>query len=566
MTYRIIAVEGKDNRAAFDEALRDPLFEVVFAASVADGLARMPGAEVVLARTADPDHACPELVSMAQSQNPPPAVLVVTEDPKHAVECVTSGAADFIILPATAEEIRRAVVRSAEERQLRLDAARLHDEVQEKSRLLKNAEDRMARRDEILEQKVEKGTQAVLESELRYRELFNLANDAIFTTEADTGRIIDANLEAERLTGYSIEELLSMHVADLHPEDERARATEFEHRMAVGGHGHGLTTDLTFLTRDGTRIILSVSGSMLDLFGQKIIYRICRDVTDVRRMELELKEYTRELQLRFDEKKRALLDSQGQLVQAEKMAALGNLVAGIAHEINTPLASINSNNDIFSLTMGKVQQLLRDHVPSDILKEGGDFAEILSMIDDAIRTNRMACERIVKIVRSLRNFARLDEAERKKADIHEGIESTLTLVSHELKRRIKVTKEYGAIPEIECYPNQLNQVFMNILVNASQAIEGQGEIRIRTWEQDDSVHIAFTDSGKGIPPEILPKVFDPGFTTKKAGVGTGLGLSICYRIIQDHNGRIEVESEVGRGTTFMIILPISRPAERTSNG
>jgi signal transduction histidine kinase len=162
----------------------------------------------------------------------------------------------------------------------------------------------------------------------------------------------------------------------------------------------------------------------------------------------------------------------------------------------------------------------------------------------------------------LRNFARLDEAERKKADLHEGIESTLTLVAHELKGRVTVIKDFGDIPEIECYPNQLNQVFMNMLINASQAIEGEGEIRIRTWQQDGTIRIAISDSGKGIPPEFQSKVFDPGFTTKRAGLGTGLGLSICLKIVEDHGGRIELESNVGRGTTFTIVLPLEGAAER----
>jgi signal transduction histidine kinase len=289
-------------------------------------------------------------------------------------------------------------------------------------------------------------------------------------------------------------------------------------------------------------------------------------VTRVREIEAELTRYTRALEGQYQDKTRLLLESQSQLIQAEKMAALGNLVAGIAHEINTPLGSINSNNDIFGLTLDKVRAHLAAHPPV-AGAEAEDLEEVLSIVGDAIRTNRLACERIVKIVRSLRNFARLDEAERKKADLHEGIESTLTLVAHELKRRIKVIKEFGQIPEIECYPNQLNQVFMNMLVNASQAIEGDGEIRIRTWDQEGTVRIAISDNGKGIPPEQQPRVFDPGFTTKKAGLGTGLGLSICLRIVQEHRGRIELQSEVGRGTTFTLVLPYgTQTEERKANG
>jgi signal transduction histidine kinase len=161
----------------------------------------------------------------------------------------------------------------------------------------------------------------------------------------------------------------------------------------------------------------------------------------------------------------------------------------------------------------------------------------------------------MKIVRSLKNFARLDEAERKKVDIHEGIESTLTLLQHQLKSRITIVKRFGDLPEIECFPNQLNQVFMNILVNAAQAITNRGTITVTTSKQEGAVKISISDTGVGIPPEHLSRIFDPGFTTKGVGVGTGLGLSICYKIVQDHHGTIEAESS-NTGTTFTITLPM----------
>jgi len=150
----------------------------------------------------------------------------------------------------------------------------------------------------------------------------------------------------------------------------------------------------------------------------------------------------------------------------------------------------------------------------------------------------------VNIVNSLRTFARLDKAEMDTVDIHEGIESTLTLVHHEFKRRIEVHKDFGEIPKISCYPNQLNQVFMNILVNAGQAIEDKGDIFVRTYTKNNNAIIEIKDTGKGIPEESLNRIFDPGYTTKSKGIGTGLGLSIVYQIIENHNGSIEVESEL----------------------
>jgi signal transduction histidine kinase len=237
-----------------------------------------------------------------------------------------------------------------------------------------------------------------------------------------------------------------------------------------------------------------------------------------------------------------------ELVQSDKMAALGRLVAGVAHEINTPMGAIHSNNDIMNRAVQKIRKLVG---PSP----NKELARVLSIVEEVCHNNELATDRITKIVCRLRNFARLDEADRKKADIHEGIESTLTLLRHQLKNRICIVKEFGEIPEIECLPNQLNQVFMNMLVNAAQAIKDRGTIKVKTWQQGDTVKIAISDTGVGIPHEDLPKIFEPGFTTKGVGVGTGLGLAICYKIVQDHRGTIEVQSS-NKGTTFTITLPL----------
>jgi two-component system, NtrC family, sensor kinase len=238
-----------------------------------------------------------------------------------------------------------------------------------------------------------------------------------------------------------------------------------------------------------------------------------------------------------------------QLIQSEKMAALGLLVAGVAHEINTPMGAIHSNNDVMTRAVGKVRKLLEPAPDKEVRR-------LLDILGEICRNNEVATERIMNIVRSLKNFARLDEAERKKVNIHEGIESTLSLLRHQLKNRIRMVKCFGDIPEIECYPNELNQVFMNILVNAAQAIKHRGEITVKTWREGDRVKIAISDTGVGIPPENLSKVFDPGFTTKGVGLGTGLGLSLCYKIVQDHRGTIEAESSK-QGTTFTISIPLN---------
>lgn len=280
------------------------------------------------------------------------------------------------------------------------------------------------------------------------------------------------------------------------------------------------------------------------------------DRTEQRFTALRMHNYAREL----DEVNRQMKEAQAHLVQSEKMASLGQLVAGIAHEINTPIGSINSNNDILIRSVGKMREFFNcEQCPADV-RENPDVVKLMRVLEEINHNNRIACDRIINIILSLKNFARLDEAERKRVNIHEGLDSSLVLVHHQLKNRIAVVKEYGTLPEIECSPNQLNQVFMNLLVNAAQAMPGRGTLTIRTLHLGNEIQIKIGDTGIGIPRENMRKIFDPGFTTKGVGVGTGLGLSICNKIIQGHRGRIAVESEVGRGTTFTLTLPISTSA------
>jgi signal transduction histidine kinase len=266
----------------------------------------------------------------------------------------------------------------------------------------------------------------------------------------------------------------------------------------------------------------------------------------------------------LEERERRISDLEKSLQQAERMAALGSLLAGVVHDINTPLAGISGNNGVLALAFEKVQALLKQNSQSRATGLSEDIASLAKVIEDTIRTDRLACDYIERIVSGLRNFARGDPGERRKADIHERIEIALALAAHELKHRVQVTKEFGNIPQVECYPNQLDQVFINILVNASQAISGLGEIKIRTWEEGDTVRIAISDTGCGIPPEFHSRLFESGFTTKAAG--TGLGLSICRKIITGHGGRIELKSQVGNGSTFTIVLPIRNAEEKDNNG
>lgn len=232
-----------------------------------------------------------------------------------------------------------------------------------------------------------------------------------------------------------------------------------------------------------------------------------------------------------------LKETQIQLINSEKMASLGQLVAGVAHEINTPVASIKSNNGIVAKLLSSIED-----------------ADLKEMLTDINEIDKEAVNRISNIVTSLKKFVRLDEAELQEADINKELDLTLELIRHETKNRINVVKNYGEIPTIRCFPNMLNQVFTNILVNACQAIDGQGTITITTEYKKKKLVVKIKDTGKGIPQNQLSKIFSAGFTTKGIGVGTGLGLAICSKIIEKHKGEITVTSEVGKGSEFTITI------------
>lgn len=232
-----------------------------------------------------------------------------------------------------------------------------------------------------------------------------------------------------------------------------------------------------------------------------------------------------------------LKETQLQLINSEKMASLGQLVAGVAHEINTPVASIKSNNGLLAKLIPQIQD-----------------AEIADLMQEINQIDSEAIQRISNIVVSLKKFVRLDEAELQEANINKELDLTLDLIRHETKNRIEIVKNYGDIPLIKCYPNMLNQVFTNILVNACQAIEEKGTITISTFYEAETLTVSIKDTGKGISEDEISKIFTAGFTTKGVGVGTGLGLAISAKIVEKHNGEIIVNSEVGRGSEFIITI------------
>ncbi|MDO8250355.1 MAG: ATP-binding protein [Rhodoferax sp.] len=307
-----------------------------------------------------------------------------------------------------------------------------------------------------------------------------------------------------------------------------------------------------------------------DLLEQRVLVRTA-DLNTANETLLQEKERQAILIKRLEQ-------AQNQLLQSERMASIGQLAAGVAHEINNPVGFVNSNLGSLQRYVLDMLRLLSLYEQAEGAMSGAAVHEIRQVkadIDVEFLRDDVASllaesldglKRVTRIVQDLKNFSHVDEAERQWADLEAGLESTLRVVWNELKFKVDVIKEFAGIPPIECFPFQLNQVFMNLLVNASHAIEARGTITIRTGHDDAWVWVEVQDTGRGIKPENLARIFEPFFTTKPVGQGTGLGLSLSYGIVQKHGGRIEVNSELGQGTTFKVILLKKPPVKAIAAG
>ena len=300
------------------------------------------------------------------------------------------------------------------------------------------------------------------------------------------------------------------------------------------------------------------------------------EIAERRRAEEQLAQTIVEIENAHKELKSA----QSQIIQQEKLASIGQLAAGVAHEINNPIGFVNSNLGTLKTYVLDLLHLIdafadNDHdAPEDAEKQKKRIAQVKEEIDfeflredipKLIAESADGTARVKRIVQDLRDFSRTGSAEWELADLHEGLDSTLNILNNEFKYKTVVLREYGSLPRVECILSQINQVFMNIVINATQAIPDHGQITIRSGSSKDEVWISISDNGKGISPENIAKIFDPFFTTKPVGMGAGLGLSVSHGIIKNHGGRIEVRSEMGQGTTFTIYLPIQQcPNEKAT--
>jgi PAS domain S-box-containing protein len=440
--------------------------------------------------------------------------------------------------------------------------------------------------------------EALRESESHYRSIVETASEGVWMFDADSNTTF-ANSRIAEMLGYTVEEMMTRSLFYFLDEESQEIAKTYIERRRQGIQERH---DFKFIRRDGSHLWAIVSATpMFNLQGEfEGVLRMITDISDRKNFEEALQESESQLRQKNEELAKAFQELQhthSMMVQNEKMVSLGQLVAGVAHEINNPVNFIYGNishaKDYFQDILNLIKLYQKEYpCPSQKIQyeiEGIDLDFILEDLPNLLNSMKMGAERIRSIVLSLKNFSRLDEAEQKAVDIHEGIDSTLLILGHRLKEqpdrpKINILKEYGNLPPIQCYPGELNQVFMNILSNAIDALEDaleNGEwkgaelsemmtcpfpsIRLRTdvkYQSKNShkpshIIIRIADNGMGIPLEIQKRLFDPFFTTKPVGKGTGLGLSISYKIIvEKHLGKIRCISAPDQGAEFVIELPV----------
>jgi len=426
---------------------------------------------------------------------------------------------------------------------------------------------------------------ALRESEGRFKELADILPALIWISNID-GKRIFVNQQFLHFTGLEAAECMNGECIKLiHKDDLKTllavyddiktthKTAEVEYRLnhKDGSERWILETIVPRKRKNG-----KVSGFMgcgIDISKQKQIEKSLEDTVEKRTLQLQktnqVLEIEKEEQLGLNNQ---LKETQGHLIQSEKMASIGQLAAGVAHEINNPLGYIYSNLNTLKGYLTDLEQVatLADKLAKQLPKDDAlatEFNQLQKDLDldflqedlqDLVKESIEGATRAKKIVQDLRDFSRIDKQESEIFDVEEGISATLNIVHNELKYKADIVKEFGGIEPFQCVGAQLNQVFMNLLVNAAHAIEDFGKITVRTGQQDkDHIWVEVEDTGKGIPDDVKSKIFDPFFTTKPVGKGTGLGLSLSYKIIQDHQGRLEVDSVVGKGTKFRVILPIN---------
>lgn len=408
-----------------------------------------------------------------------------------------------------------------------------------------------------------------------FKSVLDQSQEAIFIFDADSLRMIYLNGSAESWFGFGKDELMQMPLQQLDEFMPYLAHKEIVSSLRANGNAD-LMVDTEYRRKDESRfpvelILKLVTGSD----GKQVLVTVVRNIEGRKQAYQDQRNSYEAMQAL----NRELEDAQNHLLQADKMASIGQLAAGVAHEINNPIGYVYSNlgtlekyvQDAFSMLAmyEQAEAAIVDTKMQSLLKaarEKLDIAFLKEDLGDLMRESKDGITRVKDIVQSLKDFSHVDVSDEWHfANLHQGLDSTLNIVNNEIKYKADVVREYGELPDVECLSSQLNQVFMNLLVNAAHAIDERGTITVKTGRYGDEVWVEIGDTGKGISPESLKRIFDPFFTTKPVGQGTGLGLSLSYGIVQKHHGRIEVQSKLGQGTTFRIWLPLAQPEDAMTN-
>jgi two-component system, NtrC family, sensor kinase len=562
----ILVIDDEENvRTLLKQALEFGGYKVFSAENGQEGLDIFTGdngVQVILTDLMMPVMDGLQLLDEAHKIDPDIEIIVLTGlgTQESAIEALKKGAYDYLQKPMNMEELFLTVRKALERHRL----------TRENQAYQKH-----------LEEIVKKRTAELTETKNFLQSVLDSSWDYAIIAANLKGYISLFNQGAARMFGYDQEEVRGEHTRTLFTHGEDQEDGPFSVNITKLKPGEIQHSEGIVKSSDGVLIVVSMSvASLADKSGRAIgALCIAKDITEQKKLEREVKKHTENLERLVEERTeelssrnaqlektlKDLSDAQAQLVSSEKLASLGQLAAGVAHEINNPIGFVHANLGSLRKYLDKLsfvllnmnEKLASDEETQTLWKTSKiDFIleDLGGLLDESIEGTR----RVSTIVKDLKNVSNIDRSQIMDADLEQALDSTLNIVWNEIKYKAEVEKEYSGIPRVTCNPQQLNQVFLNILVNASHAMEDPpGKIIIRTLKRDDGqVEIEIEDNGSGMDETTKSKIFDAFYTTKEIGKGTGLGLSISYRIVKEHGGNIEVDSQPGHGTTFRIILPV----------
>ncbi len=522
---------------------RDMEFVLQSAGTLKEGLELLSkgGFDVILLDLSLPDSSGIETLNKVRCAVPHmPVVLMTGMDSRQiGVEAVKNGAQDYLVKGSVDPNLlMRSLTYAIKRKQIEEDLRKSREELREKHTELSNLF-------------------GIVETAKREWERTMDCVGSLIIVADNKGRVKRCNREFMKFVGTTYQEIIGRGWKELLFSHD-IEATQLDKKNIELYHKPSgrwfILNNYPFKDIKNDIESSEISGTVIAI----------HDTTELKGITEELQRKNKELDKAYGE----LKATQSKILQQEKMASIGQLAAGVAHEINNPIGFISSNLGTLKKYIDRISDFIT--AQSDAInKSGGAPLEELNRMRESLKLDFIiedtrelidesidGAERVRDIVLNLKNFSRVDKAESHHADINECIESTIKIVWNEIKYKAELKKDYGDIPLTKCYPQQLNQVFMNILVNAAHAIGKKGEISVKTWNGDGSIHVSIADTGCGISEKNINKIFEPFFTTKEVGKGTGLGLSIVYDIIKKHDGDISVKSEVGKGTEFIITIPV----------